>query len=183
MQLTLAIQSLGFKTAHLLKRSGSLGHIDRMILMLEQAFLGWTISYGISICLSKWAILLLYRRVFTNTNRWFSVSYYSMASLITITGIINTFIAIFECAPMNHIWNSNVSRGQCIDIVSFTRYIAIPNVISGVIMLFMPLPLVLKLNISQIQKIGLSATFLHGVMYAPSHRPFEEVLIDHSAAS
>ena len=94
-----------------------------------------------------------------------------MASLVTLTAIINTFIAIFECSPMKRLWDSNVHNGQCINIVAFTRYIAIANVISGAIMLLMPLPLVLKLNISKIQKIGLSATFLHGIMYDPSPTP------------
>lgn len=51
------------------------------------------------------------------------------------------------------------------NVVAFSRYMAIPNVITGAVMLVMPLPVVWNLNIDVSAKIALTATFMHGIMY------------------
>ena len=88
-----------------------------------------------------------------------------MGFLIIGTAVANTLVAIFSCHPVSHAWRDpQTSNGSCIDVLAFNRLICIPNIISGIVMLFMPLPPVFKLNIATLQKVGLSATFLHGVM-------------------
>ena len=54
----------------------------------------------------------------------------------------------------------------------------IPNVITGMIMLAMPLPVVFKLNVASLQKIALGATFLHGIMWVRSYLPLLEESAD-----
>ena len=129
-----------------------------------QVFVAWTVLYGISIAASKWAILLLYLRVFTTCNRIFNMTVYLMGFIITATALANTFVAILQCSPISYAWDDNVHSGTCIDTVAFNRYMGIPNVITGIVMLIMPLPPVLRLNITVLQKVGLSATFLHGIV-------------------
>ena len=87
-----------------------------------------------------------------------------MGFLVTATTIANTLTAIFECTPVSYLWSSSETNGSCIDVVAFNKYMTIPNIISGIVMILMPLPPVFQLNISTIQKVGLSATFLHGIM-------------------
>ncbi|KAL9131012.1 MAG: hypothetical protein Q9217_000954 [Psora testacea] len=144
-------------------RLGS-GKDDQSTSLVNQSFVAWTIIYGLSIAASKWAILLLYLRVFTTLNRLFNIVVCSMGIIITATAVANTFVAIFQCSPINYAWNSGIDSGTCIDVVAFNRYMAIPNLFTGIIMLIMPLPLILKLNVTTLQKIGLSATFLHGTI-------------------
>ena len=126
--------------------------------------MAWLIIYGLSIALSKCAILLLYIRVFTKSNKRFTFSVYIIGSVVIATGLANTFGAIFQCSPVAYEWNRSISGGKCIDEVTFARYMTIPNVVTGVIMLIMPLPLSWKLNLDISEKIALTATFLHGIM-------------------
>lgn len=128
--------------------------------------MAWLILYGLSIALSKCAILLLYVRVFTTSNKFFTSSVCLMGFVIIATGAANTFVAIFQCSPVAYEWNKSIQGGKCIDQVAFARYMAIPNVVTGAIMLAMPLPLSWKLNLTTSARIALTATFMHGIMYA-----------------
>lgn len=126
--------------------------------------MAWMVIYGLSIALSKCAILLLYLRVFTTHNRVFTRWTYIIGFIVIATGIANTFVTIFQCFPIAYEWNKYIHRGKCIDEVAFARYMSIPNVITGAVMLIMPVPLVWKLNLNVSEKIALTATFLHGIM-------------------
>ena len=126
--------------------------------------MAWLILYGLSIALSKCAILLLYVRVFTTSNRTFTLSVFLIGFVVVATGIANTFVAIFQCSPVAYEWNKFIQGGTCIDEIAFARYMTIPNVVTGAIMLVMPLPLSWRLNLTVSARIGLTATFLHGIM-------------------
>lgn len=126
--------------------------------------MAWMIIYGLSIAFSKCAILLLYIRVFTTIKRTFTITSWLVGFLVIMTGLANIFGAVFQCSPVAYAWDKTIPRGSCMDIVAFSRYMAIPNVVTGAVMLIMPLPVVWNLNIDVSAKIALTATFLHGIM-------------------
>lgn len=78
-----------------------------------------------------------------------------MAMAITATAGANTIAVIYATVS---------SCETCFDMRTFDRAIAIPNIITGVVMLVMPLPQVLRLRVTNVQKLALAATFLHGIM-------------------
>lgn len=123
------------------------------------------VVYGFAVAFSKIAILLLYVRVFTTRNRMFTILSYLMGFVITATCLVNAFMAIFQCTPVRRAWDTSVTEGSCIDNLAFERYTAIPNVVTGAIMLAMPMPLIWELNIAVAAKVALAATFLHGIMF------------------
>ena len=131
--------------------------------------MAWLILYGLSIALSKCAILLLYLRVFTTSNRAFTTCVYLMGSVVVATGIANTFAAVFQCSPVAYAWNKSLQGGHCIDEVAFARSMTLPNVVTGAIMLVVPLPLSWRLNLTLSARVALTATFLHGIMYVGPH--------------
>ena len=92
-----------------------------------------------------------------------------MGFIITATAIANTFAAIFQCSPVHAAWqgtgSDDAKQAKCLNMAAFDEYMAIPNVITGAVMILMPLPPVLRLNVATLQKVALSATFLHGAMY------------------
>ncbi|CAD6590074.1 MAG: hypothetical protein ASARMPRED_004547 [Alectoria sarmentosa] len=132
--------------------------------LLGQIFMAWMVIYGFSIALSKCAILLLYIRVFTTRNRAFTVGAYLIGFVVVATGIVNAFVTVLQCSPVAYEWNKSIHGGECIDEVAFARSMAIPNVITGAIMLVMPIPMVWRLNLNVSAKIALTVTFLHGIM-------------------
>lgn len=84
--------------------------------------------------------------------------------IVIATGMANTFVTVSQCTPIAYEWNKSIHGGRCIDEVAFARYMSIPNVITGAVMLIMPIPLVWRLNLNVSGKIALTATFMHGIM-------------------
>lgn len=119
--------------------------------------------YGASVSLSKIAILYLYVRVFTMLSRGFATGVWIIGSFVGATGLVLICGSIFQCTPIAYNWDKT-TQGRCIDMVQFARFMAIPNVITGMGMLILPLPMVWSLHMTSSRKIALTATFLHGIM-------------------
>ncbi|KAL8865719.1 MAG: hypothetical protein Q9174_006735, partial [Haloplaca sp. 1 TL-2023] len=139
---------------------GSLSYEERKLR--QSSFIAWMTLYGAAVALSKGAILLLYVRVFTTSNRKFAYSVYAVGFFVAATGVATTVGSLLQCTPIARNWDMTV-QGRCINKLDFARYTAIPNVISGFFMLLLPLPMVWRLNITIQQKTALTATFLHGI--------------------
>lgn len=131
---------------------------------IGQASVAWLVLYGIAVALSKLAILLLYLRVFTAQIRGFTIVLILVAIIVIATGIANTIAAIFQCSPVPYAWDKTIEGGKCINMEAFARFMAIPNIVDGLVMLVMPIPLVWQLELEIHQKAALTATFLHGIM-------------------
>ncbi|KAL9039060.1 MAG: hypothetical protein Q9214_005030, partial [Letrouitia sp. 1 TL-2023] len=137
--------------------------LELYLFDLKQTYIAWMVLYGISVSLSKCAILLLYIRVFTTRLRIFTIVIYAVGTVVIATGLATVFGSIFQCTPISRNWDASV-QGACIDKIKFARFTALPNVITGFAMLVIPMPLVWQLNIAVQQKIALTATFLHGII-------------------
>ena len=136
-----------------------------------QASLAFQVLYAFSVILSKCALLLLYLRVFTAQMKNFTITLGIVAFIVLTTGVAYAFVAIFQCSPVSFAWNKTIPNGKCIDDVAVARWLSVPNVIDGLVMLIMPIPVVWQLAIEIQQKIALTATFFHGVMYVPETPP------------
>lgn len=96
--------------------------------------------------------------------RRFTIVLITVGVLVIGTGIAHTLAAIFQCSPVFFAWDKAIQGGKCINNIALERFMAIPNLVDGFVMLLMPIPLVWKLELSIRQKIALTATFLHGTM-------------------
>ncbi|KAL8784345.1 MAG: hypothetical protein Q9195_009077 [Heterodermia aff. obscurata] len=130
---------------------------------IGKASIAWLVLYGASVALSKLAILLLYLRVFTTQWYGFTLVLILISIVVIGTGVTNAFAAIFQCSPVSYTWDKTVEDGKCLNNLAFARFMAIPNVVDGFVMLAMPIPLVWQLNLAIQQKVALTATFLHGI--------------------
>lgn len=96
-------------------------------------------------------------------SRGFATGVWIMGSFVGATGLVLICGSIFQCTPIAYNWDKT-TQGRCIDMVQFARFMAIPNVITGIGMLILPLPMVWSLHMTSSRKIALTATFLHGIM-------------------
>ncbi|KAM0491176.1 hypothetical protein ACHAP8_010854 [Fusarium lateritium] len=61
----------------------------------------------------------------------------------------------FCCTPISHYWTQFMgSQGSCIDVGQFFVALAIVNLITNVVVLLIPVPEVLKLQMSREKKAG-----------------------------
>lgn len=107
----------------------------------------------------KISILFLYKRIFiTPTVR---KVVWACVALFTGIWISTTLVAVFACRPIQAFYDFSI-QGTCIDSVKFYWASATLNVITDLIVLTLPMPLVWKLRIPTKRKIGISLIFIAG---------------------
>jgi hypothetical protein len=78
-------------------------------------------------------------------------------------GII--FTAFFLCVPMSKLWDLDpLAPGTCINIVKFYYDLQIPNILTDLLLIVVPIREVLKLDLTKKLKIGAIMMFLLGMV-------------------
>ncbi|KAI9807243.1 MAG: hypothetical protein M1825_005961 [Sarcosagium campestre] len=131
------------------------------IAFISKVFYPWGIFYDINISLFKISILLLYRRVFVGP--WIRkgslvLIWFLVAFTITLVGK-----DVFACIPLHKQWEPSVP-GYCINLRATYYWASAIFLLTDIMVLVMPMPLVWQLQISKKQKIGLSLIFGLGMV-------------------
>lgn len=116
---------------------------------------------------AKLSILLLYFRVFIpNKRNW--TYWYIHVVLWTDAAFYfaNMVVASAMCIPRERIWNHDVP-GHCVNIDAIILFNSFFNAVSDASMVVPPLANVWKLQMKTSRKVGLSAIFATGILYAP----------------
>lgn len=109
----------------------------------------------------KLAILAFYLRIFTSGLCRYTV--YVVAIATIATGIVCCAMCLNLCRPFALNWNPELP-GVCIDKKSFYQWGSLPNIITDVVILVLPISMVLRLKTSGKMKVGLMLTFMTGSM-------------------
>lgn len=78
---------------------------------------------------------------------------------LTMSTVITAFAA---CRPFAANWNPALPGAYCIDKEAFFRWGSLPNILSDIVMLVLPLRVVWNLHTTTRLKIGLTLTFVVG---------------------
>jgi hypothetical protein len=76
---------------------------------------------------------------------------------------VQLFLSIFTCVPPKAFWDKSVKNPRCeVDNNAFLWSISIPNIMTDVALLLLPVPYVMKLSTSWSQKRLILGTFFLG---------------------
>lgn len=113
-----------------------------------------------SVTFPKLAILALYLRIFTT--RGYRIATYCVGSIVVLSCIVGLVANSIVCQPFAYFWDKSIPNGRCLDVVAAYRYISIPNIVTDLMMLILPMRPLFKLRVSLPLKLGLIATFVFG---------------------
>lgn len=71
-------------------------------------------------------------------------------------------VTIFQCTPISEFWNRTHPAKCTVDTKSFSIGGAIPNILTDVALLILPLPYIWRLNRPVSQKFALAGIFMLG---------------------
>jgi len=129
------------------------------IVMLGKVFKAEEMIYLASVMFPKLAALSLYIRLFLNPVR--RLSY--IVGVFVVCSFLSGFLTWgFSCRPFAFNWNKTIPGGYCINTNKSYTYFSIPNLVSDVALVLLPLKPLWKLSVPRSQKIGLMVTFLLG---------------------
>ena len=118
---------------------------------------------------------MLYLRVFAPV-RWFRVAVFVAAAAMTLCFSISPILAVIYCTPRpgGH-WDLGVEL-KCGDLAFLAIMNGVFNLLSDLLIIVLPLPILYRLNLATKKKYGLAVVFLAGILYdilAPARfRPY-----------
>ncbi|KAJ0357161.1 hypothetical protein COL154_010363 [Colletotrichum chrysophilum] len=115
------------------------------------------IVYAIPPGACKMVILLFFLEL-NNNAKWFKWSVYITMFVVVGSSLSILFSSIFPCNPIPSAYDL-VTDGECIDRVATFKATAAFGVITDVMIICIPVPMVLSLHISTRKKVGLLALF------------------------
>ena len=133
----------------------------------------WALSIGLNIT----AILLFYLRIFPNT--WLRRSVYGIGAFILAWTIATTLMVIFQCRPVECFWDRESDGGSCIDANPAYFATGLISSVTLVVGLLLPLPIIWKLQISYLRKLGLGLSFSIGALCVTYRAPPNDVKLTH----
>ena len=119
-----------------------------------------SILYFGSVNIPKIAILALYHRLFPNKSLRLGIRII-LGVLVGLT-MSTVITGLSSCRPFAANWNPKLPGSYCINKEAFFRYGSIPNILTDVAMLILPIKVVWNLHTSTRLKIGLFVTFTAG---------------------
>jgi len=118
--------------------------------------------YNFTAVLPKLAILILYRRLFSTSKTLHSIYIIMIILILDLVGL--TALVLGLCQPMAANWDDNIPNAKCLNKRVVSTWITMPNIVTDIWMLVLPIPIIWKLHIVKRVKLGLTFTFLVGSM-------------------
>ncbi|KAH7119260.1 hypothetical protein EDB81DRAFT_701171 [Dactylonectria macrodidyma] len=150
-------------------------HVDTLpmgdVITFFKCLLAHECIYITAVLFVKLSVLQMYLRIFGFASREFKIAAIIIASTNIAWWISIFAVCIFQCNPIRKAWLPWV-EGTCINLKASFIGNAIPNILTDVVMLCMPLRQVWKMRLPLAQKLSVCFTFLLGgfVLFASIYR-------------
>ena len=106
---------------------------------------------------AKLSLLFFYLRL--SHIQWFRLCVYASMFLVVGYNIALVFPLIFACTPFKRNWDVTITEGSCIDRTPLYMATAVLNMATDILLLVLPIPMVVKLQMPRAQKAGLICIF------------------------
>ncbi|KAL8659146.1 MAG: hypothetical protein Q9202_007261 [Teloschistes flavicans] len=130
---------------------------DREVFLI--LFYAFQLSYVTTLPLVKISVLLFYHRIFPQKS--FRRVTNIMGVILVLFLLSSWLVTGLQCLPIHSFWQPDIPR-TCIKQSSYYLATGSLNLILDVIVVLMPIPLLVKLQLPKPQKIGVIVLFLSG---------------------
>ncbi|KAM7185121.1 hypothetical protein V8F20_011935 [Naviculisporaceae sp. PSN 640] len=143
-------------------------------------FLWWfaQITYKISLQLTKISLLQLYLRIFSHLIPWFKRTAYVLIAVLALYTVATCSVSFAQCTPITDAWavvsppppsaeqdpNRAIMRPakNCINLKAFFIFNGVFALLTDLIVLLVPIPMIYTLNPARHQKVALVPLFALG---------------------
>jgi hypothetical protein len=163
------ICSITFYSFILVERHYGLGehkkYLSDDVIQGQMHFLWLSVPfYNLSLILAKLSVLVLFIRIFRS--RKFLVCTYSTMAFLIIAGLWMVFSGFLFCIPVRDFWSVNYKThtGHCLPEGPVWYANAAMQILTDVVILILPMPLLSKLHLPRRQKVGMMLVFGVGIL-------------------
>lgn len=113
---------------------------------------------------TKTSILIFYLRLAKNTQIVLRYASWATLAVVNISGIVLTFMNIFQCSPIHAAWSARPPRStKCIPLLTEFICAAPVNIVTDLAILALPIPVLTGMRLPSRQKTILVFTFTIGI--------------------
>jgi hypothetical protein len=155
---------------HIWNLSSNLSDLPYDVGRVTKALYGCYLAYSTSITFTKLSIIATYIRIFPKGLLRNSI--YVISFVVVVFWITSVFAIIFTCVPVQAAWDYSITDARCIHIVDYFYISAGVNIATDLLLCFLPLPTIWRLQMPKAQRIVVCFIFGMGTLYAhlfPSH--------------
>ena len=109
------------------------------------------------------SILCLYKRLFPIL--WMRILLWLTGAFVLCGGISAIFVTIFQCVPVQALWDPNVAGARWLDFGTSSLAFGFVNVVTDCVILALPMRPVWTLQMSRRSKCVVTAIFVIGCGY------------------
>ncbi|KAJ5351114.1 hypothetical protein N7452_000088 [Penicillium brevicompactum] len=120
------------------------------------------VFYNSYLWLQKLVLLDTYRRLLTNL-RWEKPTIFSYVGVFAATYVAVQTVTFTECDPFNHYWLVLPDPGICCQAQLQLIVVGVLNVITDLMLIALPIPILILVKRSTVEKIQLTALFAVGL--------------------
>ncbi|KAN0072205.1 hypothetical protein V8E54_009934 [Elaphomyces granulatus] len=148
--------------------NGGVGrHISDVLKDDPELVIGWAkgilaieLIYLSSVALPKLSILCFYMRIFVcRKSRIFAGI---VMGFVILNWAVFSISAILQCRPVAYWWDKSIQGGVCFNVQIFYRATCVPNIVTDVMILALPITSLMQLKLPLFKKIALCFIFLTG---------------------
>lgn len=133
-----------------------------------QSFTCVAVTFNAIHCSAKMSLLLYYRVL--SPQLWWKVSIYATMCLVCGYCVSLFFAQLLACRPVAASWDITITNYTCIDRQAVFRATAVFGIVSDLILLLLPIPLVAQLHMPLTQKLGVVLVFAIASALVPSFK-------------
>ena len=123
----------------------------------------FSVAYPIACALPKISICCMYLNIF-RINIYMRRAIQLTIGFLVLNAVAWLVPTIAVCHPISTYWKYEPHGNRCINYEVFGTWISLPNVVSDLAILCLPLPCLWSMNMSRARKVGLGITFMTGSM-------------------
>jgi hypothetical protein len=131
-----------------------------------QLFYTIELLYVFVVVLTKMSLIAFYLRVFPQ--RWFRWACFCTVGFLVTHGLAFFFVMTFQCTPVSAFWDRTIV-GKCVNQRNVLFAGAGVSIAEDLLILVLPIPLVVKLNVGFWKKVALASMFSLGSLYVFPH--------------
>ncbi|KAF2000203.1 hypothetical protein P154DRAFT_379412, partial [Amniculicola lignicola CBS 123094] len=135
------------------------------IVITEKMYILTPIFALAAAAMPKLSIICLYLRIFSRgTHKLQRTICWVTVGIVVAHWIACTIAALIACIPLKHLWTDRApgDSRKCIDFNAYYRWQAIGGILTDLIMMVLPIPVVRNMSASKSVKISLAVTFAFG---------------------
>ncbi|PVH97047.1 hypothetical protein DM02DRAFT_686096 [Periconia macrospinosa] len=128
---------------------------------MSKTSLAATSFYSCTLVFTKLSILALYHRIFHLTRGWVP-TLWGIAVFVIVLGIVQPLVYIFQCIPVSALWTEGPDSIRCVKFGLAIVLLGSIHIITDWVILLLPIPVVLGLQLNQRAKWMICSLFAVG---------------------